>query len=80
MKKTTIVKVGHAGKNEDVCRHCMHVEPSGVTDLADGFLTREVEPGIFMLTNGNYQSVFLCFLVLSAIAALVSLAIRPHRR
>jgi glyoxylase-like metal-dependent hydrolase (beta-lactamase superfamily II) len=59
MEKTTVVKVGHAGKNEDVCRHCMHVEPDGVTDLADGFLTREVEPGIFMLTNGNYQSVFI---------------------
>jgi glyoxylase-like metal-dependent hydrolase (beta-lactamase superfamily II) len=30
-----------------------------VTDLSRGFLTREVTPGTFMLTNGNYQSLFL---------------------
>ncbi|MES2109864.1 MAG: MBL fold metallo-hydrolase [Bacteroidota bacterium] len=59
MEKTNTVKAVHSGKSEDICRHCMHVEPDGVTDLADGFLTREVEPGIFMLTNGNYQSVFI---------------------
>ena len=35
-----------------------HVQPDKVTDLRDGFLTREVAPGVFMLSNGNYQSVF----------------------
>jgi glyoxylase-like metal-dependent hydrolase (beta-lactamase superfamily II) len=35
------------------------VEPEGVTDLSSGFLTREVKSGIFMLTNGNYQSLFV---------------------
>ncbi|MET7399339.1 MBL fold metallo-hydrolase [Dactylosporangium sp. NPDC005572] len=36
-----------------------HVQPDGVTDLRDGFLIREIGRGVFMLTNGNYQSVFL---------------------
>jgi glyoxylase-like metal-dependent hydrolase (beta-lactamase superfamily II) len=35
-----------------------HVQPDGITDLRDGFLTREVASGVFMLTNGNYQSLF----------------------
>jgi glyoxylase-like metal-dependent hydrolase (beta-lactamase superfamily II) len=35
-----------------------HVQPDDVTDLDAGFLTREVAPGVFMLTNGNYQSLF----------------------
>lgn len=35
-----------------------HVQPDSITDLSDGFLTREVAPGVFMLTNGNYQSLF----------------------
>jgi glyoxylase-like metal-dependent hydrolase (beta-lactamase superfamily II) len=35
-----------------------HVQPDNVTDLRDGFLTREVGPGVFMLTSGNYQSLF----------------------
>ncbi len=45
----------------DVCKHCLklHLEPEGVTELSAGFLTREVAPGIFMLTNGNYQSLFI---------------------
>jgi hypothetical protein len=38
----------------DVCKHCISVEPEGVTDLSRGFLTREAAPGVFMLTNGNY--------------------------
>jgi glyoxylase-like metal-dependent hydrolase (beta-lactamase superfamily II) len=45
--------------HSDVCKHCIYVEPEGVTDLSNGFLTREVAPGIYMLTNGNYQSVFM---------------------
>jgi len=47
--------------HSDVCKHCIkaHVESESVTDLSAGFLTREVAPGIFMLTNGNYQSLFL---------------------
>ena len=43
----------------DVCKHCISVEPEGVTDLSRGFLTREAAPGVFMLTNGNYQSLFM---------------------
>src|SRR6266704_3029120 len=45
----------------DVCKHCLklHIEQEGVTELSAGFLTREVAPGIFMLTNGNYQSLFI---------------------
>lgn len=36
----------------DVCKHCISVEPEGMTDLSRGFLTREVSRGVFML-NGN---------------------------
>ena len=43
----------------DVGKQCINVEPESVPDLSRGFLTREVEPGIFMLTNGNYQSLFV---------------------
>src|SRR5437667_1775421 len=45
----------------DVCKHCLklHLEPEGVTELSAGFLTREVAPGILMLTNGNYQSLLV---------------------
>ncbi|MEN3310914.1 MAG: hypothetical protein V7645_243 [Actinomycetota bacterium] len=45
----------------DECRHChfVHVKPEGVHDLSAGFLTRELAPGVYMLTNGNYQSVFM---------------------
>lgn len=35
-----------------------HVQPDDLTDLTDGFLTREPSPGVFVLTNANYQSVF----------------------
>ncbi|MBQ0925465.1 MBL fold metallo-hydrolase [Saccharopolyspora endophytica] len=35
-----------------------HVQPDHITDLTAGFLTREVAPGVFVLTNGNYQSLF----------------------
>jgi hypothetical protein len=45
--------------HSDTCRHCIHVEPEGVTDLTAGFLRREVKPGIFLLTNGNYQSLLI---------------------
>ena len=50
-----------SGKYTDVCRHCnfMHVAPEGVTDLSGGFLTRELAAGVYMLTNGNYQSMFM---------------------
>lgn len=47
------------GLGKDVCRHCIYVEREGVTNLEHGFLTREVGPGVFMLTNGNYQSMFM---------------------
>src|SRR5437899_12067600 len=45
----------------DECRHChfVHVKPEGVHDVSAGFLTRELAPGVYMLTNGNYQSVFM---------------------
>lgn len=43
----------------DVCKHCISVEPEGMTDLSRGFLTREVSRGVFMLTNGNYQSLLV---------------------
>ncbi len=36
-----------------------HVQPAEVTDLSAGFLTREMTPGVFMVTNGNYQTLFL---------------------
>jgi glyoxylase-like metal-dependent hydrolase (beta-lactamase superfamily II) len=36
-----------------------HVQPDDVTDLRDGFLTREIGADVYMLTNGNYQSVFI---------------------
>lgn len=50
-----------SGKYADVCRHCnfTHVALEGMTDLSDGFLTRELAPGVYMLTNGNYQSMFM---------------------
>jgi glyoxylase-like metal-dependent hydrolase (beta-lactamase superfamily II) len=50
-----------SGKYADVCRHCnfTHVAPDGVTDLSEGFLTRELATGVYMLTNGNYQSMFM---------------------
>jgi glyoxylase-like metal-dependent hydrolase (beta-lactamase superfamily II) len=43
----------------DVCKHCISIEPEGVTDLSRGFLIREAASGVFMLTNGNYQSLFM---------------------
>jgi glyoxylase-like metal-dependent hydrolase (beta-lactamase superfamily II) len=43
----------------DLCRHCHHVMAGDATDLSDGFLTRELAPGMFLLTNGNYQSMFM---------------------
>jgi glyoxylase-like metal-dependent hydrolase (beta-lactamase superfamily II) len=36
-----------------------HVQPEEVTDLSAGFLTREMSPGVYMVTNGNYQTIFL---------------------
>ncbi len=36
-----------------------HVQPAEVTNLDAGFLTREMTPGVFMVTNGNYQTLFL---------------------
>lgn len=44
---------------KEVCNHCTTVQPEKSTDLTRGFLTREVQPGIFMLTNGNYQSLLV---------------------
>jgi glyoxylase-like metal-dependent hydrolase (beta-lactamase superfamily II) len=35
------------------------VQREGLSDLSRGFLTREVTPGIFVLTNGNYQSLII---------------------
>lgn len=37
----------------------LHVQPEEVTDLSAGFLTREMSPGVYMVTNGNYQTLFL---------------------
>lgn len=37
----------------------LHVQPASVTDLSAGFLTRELAPGVFMISNGNYQTLFL---------------------
>jgi glyoxylase-like metal-dependent hydrolase (beta-lactamase superfamily II) len=53
-------RVERVGASLDVCKHCnrIHIEVEGVTDLAAGFLTRQVAPGIYMVTNGNYQSLF----------------------
>lgn len=36
-----------------------HVQPADLTDLSDGFLTRELTPGVFMVSNGNYQTLFM---------------------
>lgn len=36
----------------------LHVQPTDVTDLSAGFLTREITPGVFMISNGNYQTLF----------------------
>src|SRR5438132_14157695 len=49
------------GKYGDATHQCnfRHVEPEGSTNLSAGFLTRELSPGVFMLTNGNYQSLFM---------------------
>ncbi len=49
------------GKYGDASHQCdfRHVSPDGRTDLSAGFLTRELSPGVFMLTNGNYQSLFM---------------------
>ena len=35
-----------------------YVQPVGTTDLSAGFLTRELTPGVFLFTNGNYHTVF----------------------
>ena len=43
----------------DACRHTHFVEPEGTTDLSEGFLTRELAPGVYMLTNANYQTMFM---------------------
>lgn len=50
-----------SGKYVDVCQHCnlRHVAPEGASDLSGGFLTRELATGVYMLTNGNYQSLFM---------------------
>jgi len=50
-----------SGKYVDVCQHCnfRHVAPEGTGDLSEGFLTRELATGVYMLTNGNYQSLFM---------------------
>lgn len=37
----------------------IHVQPDDVTDLSAGFLTREMTPGVFMVSNGNYQTLFM---------------------
>lgn len=49
----------HHNNAGDTCRHCTHVEPDNITDLSDGYLIREIKDGVYMLTNGNYQSVFM---------------------
>ena len=58
MNQSPIAQNDQPSKNHDTCKHCTHVLPEGITELTDGFLTREVKPGIYMLTNGNYQSLF----------------------
>jgi len=35
-----------------------HVQTLGTTDLSTGFLTRELKDGVFLITNGNYQTIF----------------------
>jgi glyoxylase-like metal-dependent hydrolase (beta-lactamase superfamily II) len=37
----------------------VHVQPAETTDLSAGFLTRELSPGVFMISNGNYQTLFM---------------------
>jgi glyoxylase-like metal-dependent hydrolase (beta-lactamase superfamily II) len=36
-----------------------YVQAPDITDLSAGFLTRELTPGVFMISNGNYQTLFL---------------------
>ncbi len=40
-----------------IARH--YVQPDEITDLSQGFLTREMTPGVFMISNGNYQTLFM---------------------
>ena len=35
-----------------------HFVQEGSTDLSAGFLTRELKPGVFLVSNGNYQTLF----------------------
>lgn len=37
----------------------IHVQSAGSADLSAGFLTREITSGVFLLTNGNYQTLFM---------------------
>jgi glyoxylase-like metal-dependent hydrolase (beta-lactamase superfamily II) len=45
--------------SSDVCKHCTYVQPEGVTNLSGSFLTRQVANGVYMITNGNYQALFM---------------------
>jgi glyoxylase-like metal-dependent hydrolase (beta-lactamase superfamily II) len=35
-----------------------HVQPADVTDLSAGFLLREAADGVYVISNGNYQTLF----------------------
>lgn len=35
------------------------VQDADTTDLSAGFLTRELTPGVFLISNGNYQTLFM---------------------
>jgi glyoxylase-like metal-dependent hydrolase (beta-lactamase superfamily II) len=43
----------------DQCRHCHHMTAGHAADLSGGYLTRQLAPGMFLLTNRNYQSMFM---------------------
>jgi glyoxylase-like metal-dependent hydrolase (beta-lactamase superfamily II) len=45
--------------SSDVCKHCAYVQPEELTNLSSGFLTRQVANGVYMITNGNYQALFM---------------------
>jgi len=59
MENLLKISKGHHNHTGDSCKHCTHVVPENITTLVDGFLVREIKEGVFLLTNGNYQSMFM---------------------
>jgi glyoxylase-like metal-dependent hydrolase (beta-lactamase superfamily II) len=48
-----------ANPTEALAHPRRYIQPAGTTDLSAGFLTRELTDGVFLVSNGNYQTIFM---------------------